>query len=81
MRAYDDLRQIPQFGGKYLIARGGRVFRVQKKNTRTLKEVSTAGGRVRFYFNGNETRPLVSTILAEVWGPDAAEHYEENGVQ
>lgn len=80
MRSQDDLRKIPQFGGKYLISRGGRVYRVQKKNTRTLKEVSTTGGRVRFYFNGIESRPLVVTILADVWGPDAAENYEERMV-
>lgn len=77
MNSSDDLRPIPQFGGKYLISRGGRVYRVQKKNTRALKEVSTTGGRARFYYNGIESRPLVVSVLAEVWGPDAVKHYEE----
>lgn len=65
----DDLKEVPGYGGKYLISLEGDVHR--RESDGTLSEVSTSGSpqRVRFYFNGEVTRPYVYRVFQEVW-PD-----------
>ena len=72
-----DIKKIPQYNGKYWCTEDGEFFRLDEKNTRMPEKISTSMGRVRFYFNGVESRPMVHTILQEVWGPDAARAYVE----
>ena len=72
-----DLKPIPEFGGKYWVAQNGEVYRAEDNGERLVPvAVSGAPRRVRTYFNGQESRRAVKYILAEVWGPAAAQAYE-----
>lgn len=71
-----DMRPVPEFNGKYWCTKDGLFFRMQSKAAKIPTEIATSNGRVRFYFNGVESRPMIHKILERVWGLEYAERYE-----
>jgi hypothetical protein len=72
----EPLKPLRKYNDKYWLTKGGRVFK--KREDETLLELKVGGSppRVRFYYNGKETRVYVKYALLESWGVEVAREYE-----